>query len=307
MIRSILTGLERKGDFELVEKHKIVFNKIMGSLHVLSGDIVAAEVPGMAEGDIGKACLEMRGQLVKAKVQEDGRAQVVYDGTQFLVRRDMSGRTSNAINTPAESSQSYSLKWPIAKEDVIRPSLIARLGGLFSGKYRERERDVVEEDSCEEEYDVWDVTESRHVIECRMGALCADERCMLPHPTGRDLAMLKARPSRDMASRGQHSGAGGSRDNSDLRTPEERALYRIESALPILASQDNFVRRLKAEKVVVVTAETGSGKTTQLPQYAAENFPLKVACTQPRARAAVSVAKRIGYEFDGEEVKGKGR
>ncbi|GIQ92701.1 hypothetical protein KIPB_016623, partial [Kipferlia bialata] len=130
---------------------------------------------------------------------------------------------------------------------------------------------------------------------------------MLPHPPGRDLAKLKARPSRDRASRGQHSGHGGSRDNSDLKTPEERALYRIESGLPILASQDNFVRRLKAEKVVVVTAETGSGKTTQLPQYAAENFTLKVACTQPRALAAVSLAKRIGYEFDGEEVKGKGR
>ncbi|GIQ92000.1 hypothetical protein KIPB_015517, partial [Kipferlia bialata] len=144
-------------------------------------------------------------------------------------------------------------------------------------------------------------------IECRMGALCSDERCMLPHPPGRGLAKLKARPSRDRASRGQNSGPGGSRDNSDLKTPEERALYRIESGLPILASQDDFVRRLKAEKVVVVTAETGSGKTTQLPQYAAENFPLKVACTQPRALAAVSLAKRIGYEFDGEEVKGKGR
>jgi hypothetical protein len=55
----------------------------------------------------------------------------------------------------------------------------------------------------------------------------------------------------------------------------------------------------------VVIAETGSGKTTQLPQYAADDGVLGaglVICTQPRAMAATSIAKRVAEEFDGRGV-----
>eukprot|EP00731_Ephydatia_muelleri_P014667 Em0008g387a len=74
---------------------------------------------------------------------------------------------------------------------------------------------------------------------------------------------------------------------------------RITAALPILSSQFEFISRLRREKVLVVTAETGSGKTTQLPQYCAEAFGGVVVCTQPRVIAAISVAQRISQEFDG--------
>ncbi len=47
--------------------------------------------------------------------------------------------------------------------------------------------------------------------------------------------------------------------------------------------------------------ETGSGKTTQLPQYLYEdgytNDGKKVGCTQPRRVAAMSVAKRVADEM----------
>ncbi len=63
-----------------------------------------------------------------------------------------------------------------------------------------------------------------------------------------------------------------------------------------------FVRQLKDTKQVVVVAATGSGKTTQLPQYCAENFEGLIVCTQPRALAAVDISKRIAFEFDGASV-----
>ena len=47
---------------------------------------------------------------------------------------------------------------------------------------------------------------------------------------------------------------------------EERNKRRAEAKLPILASYQVFIDRLKTEKSLVVIAETGSGKTTQLPQ-----------------------------------------
>jgi hypothetical protein len=58
----------------------------------------------------------------------------------------------------------------------------------------------------------------------------------------------------------------------------------------------NLLTLLK-KKVLIVVAETGSGKTTQLPQYLHEaGFTAggaKVGCTHPRRVAAMSVAARV--------------
>lgn len=60
--------------------------------------------------------------------------------------------------------------------------------------------------------------------------------------------------------------------------------------------------------VLIVIGETGSGKTTQITQYLAEEGLLgagKLACTQPRRVAAMSVAKRVSEEYGcrlGQEV-----
>jgi pre-mRNA-splicing factor ATP-dependent RNA helicase DHX16 len=57
---------------------------------------------------------------------------------------------------------------------------------------------------------------------------------------------------------------------------------------------------IKEHQVLIVVAETGSGKTTQLPQYLHEagytNDGMKVGCTQPRRVAAMSVAARVAEE-----------
>ncbi|KAL0206956.1 hypothetical protein P9112_012667 [Eukaryota sp. TZLM1-RC] len=86
----------------------------------------------------------------------------------------------------------------------------------------------------------------------------------------------------------------------------ERFQDRQTASLPILAAYSEFHERLDSQQVTVCIAETGSGKTTQLPQYAAEyckkkvgNRPFKVVCTQPRAIAALSLADRIAHEYDG--------
>ncbi len=70
--------------------------------------------------------------------------------------------------------------------------------------------------------------------------------------------------------------------------------------LPILARRAEIEAALRAHRVVVVAGETGSGKTTQLPQilHALAADPRRaIAHTQPRRLAARAVASRIAEEM----------
>ncbi|KAF4556272.1 Helicase associated domain (HA2)-containing protein 3 [Elsinoe fawcettii] len=73
--------------------------------------------------------------------------------------------------------------------------------------------------------------------------------------------------------------------------------------LPIAAHREEIVSAVNRHPVVVLTGETGSGKSTQVPQYLLSRTPsaggrkLKIAVTQPRRVAATSLAKRVATEM----------
>ncbi|KAL3368638.1 hypothetical protein AABB24_009465 [Solanum stoloniferum] len=78
--------------------------------------------------------------------------------------------------------------------------------------------------------------------------------------------------------------------------------------LPIVRFEEKIVETVKENPVVVVIGETGSGKSTQLPQILYRRGYAKsgiIAVTQPRRVAAVSVSRRVAQEQNvriGEEV-----
>jgi ATP-dependent helicase HrpA len=75
-------------------------------------------------------------------------------------------------------------------------------------------------------------------------------------------------------------------------------------ALPILEKRDEIVAAIRKHPVVVITGETGSGKTTQIPKMCLEagrGLAGLIGCTQPRRIAATTVARRIAEEL-GEEI-----
>lgn len=64
-------------------------------------------------------------------------------------------------------------------------------------------------------------------------------------------------------------------------------------SLAVYDIKDEFLRRLEERQVVVVTGETGCGKSTQIPQMILESSTearTKIICTQPRRIAAISLA-----------------
>ncbi|KAF2897114.1 hypothetical protein ILUMI_09060 [Ignelater luminosus] len=71
--------------------------------------------------------------------------------------------------------------------------------------------------------------------------------------------------------------------------------------LPVWREKERFLEMLKSNSVIIVTSETGSGKTTQIPQFILENasnrcMTCKVICTQPRRLSTVAVAERVAAE-----------
>lgn len=82
-------------------------------------------------------------------------------------------------------------------------------------------------------------------------------------------------------------------------------IQQTRSALPILQREQEIMEAVHNNPVVIVKGDTGSGKTTQLPQFLFEvgygspdgPTPGMIGITQPRRVAAVSMAKRVGTEL----------
>jgi len=73
--------------------------------------------------------------------------------------------------------------------------------------------------------------------------------------------------------------------------------------LPVAQRREEILDTLRAYPVLVLTGETGSGKTTQLPKMLLELGCECVALTQPRRVAAVAMAERIRDELSASEAQ----
>lgn len=76
--------------------------------------------------------------------------------------------------------------------------------------------------------------------------------------------------------------------------------------LPLFAHRGNILSSLRNSQCLILQAETGLGKTTQLPQYLlieyAQSEYSQIYCTQPRKIAASGASKRVNEEFGSENM-----
>ncbi|KAI0901120.1 P-loop containing nucleoside triphosphate hydrolase protein [Annulohypoxylon nitens] len=128
-------------------------------------------------------------------------------------------------------------------------------------------------------------------------------------PKGSPLAHFKRR----MTTAKQAFEAENSDNNPFTGEPHSQQYFNILKSrrnLPVHKQRQEFLDLYQKSQILVFVGETGSGKTTQIPQYVVyDELPhlnrKLVACTQPRRVAAMSVAQRVADELDvtlGEEV-----
>lgn len=83
--------------------------------------------------------------------------------------------------------------------------------------------------------------------------------------------------------------------------PGDTPSLNYPAELPVVAHRDEVLAAMRANDVVIVCGDTGSGKTTQLPKMALElgcaAKGRRIAITQPRRMAAVAMAERVAEEL----------
>ncbi|KAG2488343.1 hypothetical protein HYH03_013033 [Edaphochlamys debaryana] len=104
------------------------------------------------------------------------------------------------------------------------------------------------------------------------------------------------------------SSGSGSDDDRDIPEGAPRAMpmeprYRYgDPTLPVSRYRRQILYLVENHAVTIIVGETGSGKTTQLPQFVLEagwaESGFAIAITQPRRVAAVSVAARVAEEME---------
>ncbi|RWS02705.1 pre-mRNA-splicing factor ATP-dependent RNA helicase DHX16-like protein [Dinothrombium tinctorium] len=98
-------------------------------------------------------------------------------------------------------------------------------------------------------------------------------------------------------------------EEEDPIAVKRKSIAETRKSLPIYPFRKELIEAVRNHQVLIVEGETGSGKTTQIPQYLHEagftKGGKKIGCTQPRRVAAMSVAARVATEMEvklGNEV-----
>ncbi|KAJ4959762.1 hypothetical protein NE237_019672 [Protea cynaroides] len=87
---------------------------------------------------------------------------------------------------------------------------------------------------------------------------------------------------------------------NDEYIARKRKIFQQRKSLPIAEAEKQIVEEVRKNDTLIIVGETGSGKTTQLPQFLFNGGYCRdgknIGITQPRRVAAVTVAKRVAEE-----------
>ena len=87
-------------------------------------------------------------------------------------------------------------------------------------------------------------------------------------------------------------------DNGNRINSFKSLNFSSQKELPIFAFKSEILKKISDNRVIIISGNTGCGKSTQIPQYIFQSNPKnKIIMTQPRRIAAVSISKRLAEEM----------
>ncbi|KAK6045344.1 hypothetical protein COOONC_17151 [Cooperia oncophora] len=128
--------------------------------------------------------------------------------------------------------------------------------------------------------------------------------------SGTEVAEVKVEP--DVEEKGSASVAADQNPSVSAQRParvlvaRDPVIEQKRSQLPIYSEEVPIMETINDNIVTVICGETGSGKTTQIPQFLyeagyASNGQL-IGITEPRRVAAISMAQRVGEELGSPDI-----
>ncbi|KAF9220938.1 P-loop containing nucleoside triphosphate hydrolase protein [Gyrodon lividus] len=130
---------------------------------------------------------------------------------------------------------------------------------------------------------------------------------MMRGPLGEDLKLPATALAEHLSKKPQQSSSSSS-PNKKAKAVSVTRPADVEAArllLPIIAEEQPIMEAILLNPVVIICGETGSGKTTQVPQFLYEagfgdqngDNTGMIGVTQPRRVAAMSMASRVAHEL----------
>jgi ATP-dependent RNA helicase DHX29 len=87
-----------------------------------------------------------------------------------------------------------------------------------------------------------------------------------------------------------------------LNSPAYQEMLLQRNQLPIAQHRHSIIECLETSQVIVLSGETGCGKSTQVPAFILEDHlsqgkHCRIYCTEPRRISAISLAQRVSKEL----------
>ncbi|KAJ8601279.1 hypothetical protein CTAYLR_007750 [Chrysophaeum taylorii] len=246
--------------------------------------------------------------LLQAEVDEEG---VLFEGEELTAEEKRHAELSKQVIAMARDRERFEARddgyrIPDAYEDAMaakKISISQARDEVLRSRYREEAEPKTEQE-------IWDERQTFRAVGKKKKSrydVDSSEYVFEDHVEFVKSAMLSKGVDDDVR-RDDEKNAASSSSKPAAAVEAKEVLAETRKRLPVFAYRTEFLEAVADNQVLVVIGETGSGKTTQLPQYLHEVGYSKlgaIGCTQPRRVAAMSVAARVSKEMDvvlGREV-----
>jgi len=235
-----------------------------------------------------------------AEAQDDIRDEEFLFGDVELTKREL------------EERELKKKLYGFAKERVeisdkvdryVMPHSYDEEGGVDQSKRFEPMMARYQEEEAEElnEFQAWDATQIKRST-ARVGAADARGSGQIGGGAAADYELVVAAEEQiEFISDEIVAGNLTTAETKPKKPSQKESLAEVRKSLPVFPYREQIIEAVTAYQCLVIVGETGSGKTTQIPQYLHEaGFTAdgkKIGCTQPRRVAAMSVAKRVADEM----------